>query len=135
MIKKQELSRELEQEISVAPDPAVPNIVFVEHPFSFSFGSFGNSFGPISSPSSFQSSVSIPIPAVPVPEVKEEKSGDECIICFEDIPNKKNRTCLDCGHIFHFKCISKIKGQNCPLCRKPFGIPERNYSNPFSFAF
>jgi Ring finger domain/2-cysteine adaptor domain len=131
-----ELSRELERETSVAQNPAVPNMVFVEHPFSFSFDPIQQySFGPISSPSSFQSASSFVDPIPDIPPVKEEKSGDECVICFEDIPNKKNRTCLDCGHIFHFKCISQIRGQKCPLCRKPFGIPERNYSNPFSFAF
>lgn len=40
---------------------------------------------------------------------------DECAICFDDITNEDSA--LECGHIFHKKCISIMKNTNCPLCR------------------
>ena len=39
-----------------------------------------------------------------------------CCICLENISNKKIK--LDCNHLFHYDCISKIKNNKCPLCRE-----------------
>ena len=50
---------------------------------------------------------------------------DNCPICLEDIENDKNKVITDCCHIFHFQClIESINADinNCPLCRKEFGL-------------
>lgn len=41
-----------------------------------------------------------------------------CPICISK-SKKKTLVSLECGHIFHKKCIIKwlLKNQNCPLCR------------------
>ena len=51
----------------------------------------------------------------------EEK---KCAICWEDI-GEKNTSTMNCGHSFHFSCITKniLKGSgnqsmNCPMCRE-----------------
>ena len=45
---------------------------------------------------------------------------EECIICLEDL-NNYELTMLECGHVFHSKCIyewfSKSKSMICPICR------------------
>lgn len=51
---------------------------------------------------------------------KREKYIDRCSICIEDI-NHVEEVCLEinCGHIFHERCISKWfrRNQTCPTCR------------------
>lgn len=52
----------------------------------------------------------------------------ECGICFEQLDSKQIDICteIDCGHIYHDKCLKKWCIQcnekeytpNCPLCRK-----------------
>ena len=45
----------------------------------------------------------------------------DCCICLEKldkINDKENIIELDCKHKFHYKCISKITNNSCPLCRK-----------------
>ncbi|KAM0683453.1 E3 ubiquitin-protein ligase synoviolin [Mitosporidium daphniae] len=41
-----------------------------------------------------------------------------CIICREDMQSAKK---LDCGHMFHFKCLKSWleRQQSCPTCRSP----------------
>jgi hypothetical protein len=43
--------------------------------------------------------------------------NDNCAICLE---NEGVWVELDCEHIFHSKCINKLKNKTCPLCRKRF---------------
>ena len=57
-----------------------------------------------------------------------DKSKLTCSICLEDITlqrkNKEKVVQLNCGHIYHQKCISKwcfggiTSVPNCPLCRE-----------------
>ena len=50
-----------------------------------------------------------------------QKPNTECSICLDEnalmLPYK-----LDCGHEFHFSCLSKMKHFKCPLCRTGFTI-------------
>ena len=48
----------------------------------------------------------------------------ECAICFDDIGH--NDSCLECGHIFHKECLSRMKSNKCPLCRKESNILSLN---------
>jgi hypothetical protein len=41
----------------------------------------------------------------------------ECCICYEKI-NKTIEIPLECGHIHHRKCLSKLNKDECPLCKK-----------------
>ncbi len=44
----------------------------------------------------------------------------ECPICFEDVTESSNCAITECGHKFHFGCITKhtfTNGFACPLCR------------------
>jgi hypothetical protein len=41
-----------------------------------------------------------------------------CSICLEDINIiKEDIVKLNCNHIFHLDCISKVENNSCPLCR------------------
>jgi hypothetical protein len=42
---------------------------------------------------------------------------DDCTICLDEI-KAKNKVVLNCGHIFHYSCISKLKEMSCPICRR-----------------
>ena len=50
-----------------------------------------------------------------------ENLQETCSICLEHFLKKEKVITLDCGHVFHTKCIKnwfKDKDQkNCPLCR------------------
>ena len=51
-----------------------------------------------------------------------------CSVCMEDMTNRNSRK-LDCGHIFHKKCLNKWKvegNRTCPLCREDFDVPAFN---------
>lgn len=43
-----------------------------------------------------------------------------CAICLTEV---SNRSALECGHIFHLRCIEQWNKQTCPMCRKPHQIP------------
>lgn len=44
---------------------------------------------------------------------------DKCTICLEECNlNKEKIIKLDCGHFFHYDCITKLKKHNCPNCRE-----------------
>lgn len=46
---------------------------------------------------------------------------ETCSICLDDIhanTNTNKNVKLDCNHLFHYDCISKIKNNKCPLCRR-----------------
>lgn len=42
-----------------------------------------------------------------------------CVICHENIENENDKYSLDCGHIYHCKCIMtwfRTGHNNCPMC-------------------
>ena len=44
-----------------------------------------------------------------------------CSICLEDISlNEDNITTLECKHPFHTHCISHLRSNKCPSCRRRF---------------
>ena len=51
----------------------------------------------------------------------------KCGICLDNIDNK---TILECGHIFHYKCIYiwNKKNNSCPICRNK----QQNITNKFN---
>ena len=56
-------------------------------------------------------------------QIKGESNQQECSICIETInldKQKKDIVVLNCGHIFHKRCIDKwaINTPNCPMCRE-----------------
>jgi len=53
----------------------------------------------------------------------------DCSICLEIVNNECTK--LECGHVFHKKCIKKWEtnvhnGHKCPNCRKQYKQPENN---------
>lgn len=48
---------------------------------------------------------------------KFEVIDTTCAICREDADYQ-----LNCGHIFHKRCIMQWKKKTCPLCRAPVAI-------------
>jgi hypothetical protein len=44
----------------------------------------------------------------------------ECSICLDTLSSGKvnNRLKLNCGHTYHKNCISQIRNDKCPMCRK-----------------
>lgn len=47
------------------------------------------------------------------------QSHDECSICYEKL-TIGTKLKLDCGHIFHIKCLQLCVKKECPLCRTKF---------------
>ncbi len=48
---------------------------------------------------------------------------DKCSICLNSVRPTRGVRKLDCGHLFHVRCLNEWKGtgtRTCPLCRKPF---------------
>ena len=44
-----------------------------------------------------------------------------CSICYENLKLNDSMICLECNHIFHYKCIEMTIDKNilkCPLCRR-----------------
>lgn len=69
---------------------------------------------------------------------------DTCIICREEmvpwqqqagegnrrtVPERLRPKKLPCGHILHFACLRSWleRQQNCPMCRRPVVVPNRQY--------
>ena len=48
----------------------------------------------------------------------------ECSICFEDMKPRGTAN-LECGHIFHGKCVRRAPNKKCPLCRHAIKILKR----------
>lgn len=63
----------------------------------------------------------------------KDKASLICSICLlKSGKNKRNKTTLDCGHIFHSKCINPwiFTNPTCPICRKDVLIDYRKeYKN------
>ena len=53
---------------------------------------------------------------------------DECTICFDRLSSQPNVTPLECGHVFHSKCIDQWlqTKSDCPICRK-FALSKGDY--------
>ena len=52
--------------------------------------------------------------------LKKEFENNECIICLENMIINDHINMLDCGHMYHNKCISDwftVK-KECPICYK-----------------
>jgi len=56
------------------------------------------------------------------------KIGEECPICYESINNRHDCYLTDCGHSFHYSCISNYEYHTkynsnicCPICRQYMG--------------
>jgi hypothetical protein len=53
-----------------------------------------------------------------------EKNYEECSICTDKYENKEDVSVLDCGHVYHPKCINewaKYK-PSCPVCKAEIPI-------------
>lgn len=44
---------------------------------------------------------------------------ENCVICLEELIDRKNYRSIGCGHYFHLECLSKWNTFACPLCRGP----------------
>ena len=52
--------------------------------------------------------------------LKKEFDNNECIICLDNMIKNDHINMLDCGHMYHNKCISEwfaVK-KECPICYK-----------------
>ena len=50
---------------------------------------------------------------------RQDIRTDECCICFEKLCRTKCCYCAyGCGTVFHSSCISMVKQDTCPICRK-----------------
>jgi hypothetical protein len=63
-----------------------------------------------------------------IEKIKQDKIN-KCNICLDDIEKGKY---LNCGHVFHFKCIKEWVSENpkCPICKFPV-ISEQNVRSRF----
>ncbi|OIS99320.1 e3 ubiquitin-protein ligase ring1-like protein [Nicotiana attenuata] len=53
-------------------------------------------------------------------EVDEERTNDDCVICFQEFGKKMELLCMPCSHGFHADCITnwlENYGHSCPICR------------------
>ena len=52
--------------------------------------------------------------------VEKEFENNECIICLEKMIKGEHIKILNCGHIYHEKCINEWykKVKECPICFK-----------------
>jgi hypothetical protein len=41
-----------------------------------------------------------------------------CSICLDDVSDCDNVR-LECHHLFHTECVTQLRSDKCPLCRKP----------------
>ena len=60
------------------------------------------------------------------PEKKLPLNTTECVVCYNDVPNKKAERTV-CNHVFCKKCLGKWLRLNhtCPLCRTQLREPTR----------
>jgi len=52
--------------------------------------------------------------------LKKEFDNNECIICLDNMIKNDHINMLDCGHMYHNKCINEwfaVK-KECPICYK-----------------
>ena len=62
-----------------------------------------------------------------------EEKNKECVICLEKYKKDDEIIKLECGHIFHEKCLNtwiETKNYNyflCPICREAISVGK--YSN------
>lgn len=64
-----------------------------------------------------------------------DAAPDMCAICQESLGDPLEQVTLECGHVFHGKCMVEalIRNTNCPLCRFDLahGEGERNHYEIF----
>lgn len=53
-----------------------------------------------------------------------DSSTPECAICLETLFGLRPTCSLQCGHVFHESCISRVAVW-CPICKGPRGEPTR----------
>lgn len=52
-----------------------------------------------------------------------------CAVCFSPMAHSSNCRTLECGHVFHDRCLERWKrtctgpDPTCPMCRVPFDVP------------
>ncbi len=59
-------------------------------------------------------------------ETINREKPQKCPICWEE--DSKKKYSLECGHVFHRKCIydsTTKKHKNCPICRVPISKSDR----------
>eukprot|EP00731_Ephydatia_muelleri_P005923 Em0003g171a len=63
--------------------------------------------------------------------ISSTTSENNCTVCYEDIKNDRDVQALECGHVFHQKCIDEWFKEHsvCPLCRTTV-ISARNPEKP-----
>lgn len=44
---------------------------------------------------------------------------EHCVVCLEELVDRKTYRSIGCGHYFHLECLSKCNEKTCPLCRRP----------------
>lgn len=68
---------------------------------------------------SITTSPSPPIKTEDVKIRKKKAEKAECCICLSSLGKKKKVRVLDCGHVYHAKCIDPwlSNGKSCALCR------------------
>jgi tetratricopeptide (TPR) repeat protein len=55
-------------------------------------------------------------PRVPLKQVYQDMFSDDCSICLEKLRDCPPLLVLECGHVFHEKCVRRIKDEKCAYC-------------------
>lgn len=61
-------------------------------------------------------------------QIVSEVEVEDCPICMEAINYGRNMIVTECGHNFHYTCLTKHTGNGCPCCRSV--LPSRQVVVP-----